>query len=158
MYAEIYEEEYFIDGKEFTAIGIASTRIKAALKMLGISSDLIRRTSIVAYEAEMNLVIHGGGGIMRIEVHPDFVEIIARDEGPGIPDISKAMEEGFSTATDEIREMGFGAGMGLPNIKRNSDTMKVLSEVGKGTEVHAQIDIVKNESNLNGDTVARVTE
>jgi len=149
--AETYEEEYFIDGKEFVAIGIASTRIKAALKMLGISSDLIRRTSIVAYEAEMNLVIHGGGGIMRIEVHPCFIEIIARDTGPGIPDISKAMEEGYSTATDEIREMGFGAGMGLPNIKRNSDAMNVLSEVGKGTEVRAHIEIVKTESNLSED-------
>lgn len=147
MSFETYEEEYLIDGKEFVAIGIASTRIKAALKMLGIPSDLIRRTSIVAYEAEMNLVIHGGGGIMKIEVHPCFIEIIARDEGPGIPNISKAMEEGFSTATDKIREMGFGAGMGLPNIKRNSDSMKVNSEIGKGTEVRALIDIAKPDSN-----------
>ncbi|MCL1875184.1 MAG: ATP-binding protein [Synergistaceae bacterium] len=141
MSAEIYEEEYSIDGKEFVAIGVASTKIKAALKMLGIPSDLIRRASVIAYEAEMNVVIHGGGGIMKLEIHPDFIEIIARDEGPGIPDISKAMEEGFSTATDKIREMGFGAGMGLPNIKRNSDNMEIKSEVGKGTEVHAVIGI-----------------
>jgi len=141
--AEVYEEEYSVDGREFVAIGIASTRSKAALKMLGIPSDLIRRVSIIAYEAEMNVVIHGGGGTLKLEVQPDFIEIIARDEGPGIPDISKAMEEGFSTATDQIREMGFGAGMGLPNIKRNSDKMNVNSEVGKGTEVRAIVDIMK---------------
>jgi anti-sigma regulatory factor (Ser/Thr protein kinase) len=147
LYEETYEEEYSIDGKEFVAVGVASTKIKAALKMLGVPSDLIRRASVIAYEAEMNVVIHGGGGIMKIEVQPDFIEIIARDEGPGIPDISKAMEEGFSTATDKIREMGFGAGMGLPNIKRNSDSMKVNSEIGKGTEVRALIDIAKPDSN-----------
>ena len=143
MPAEVYEEEYSVDGREFVAIGIASTRIKAALKILGIPSDLIRRVSVIAYEAEMNVVIHGGGGTLRLEVHPDSIEIIARDKGPGIPDIPKAMEEGFSTATDQIREMGFGAGMGLPNIKRNSDKMNVNSEVGKGTEVHAVVDIIK---------------
>jgi anti-sigma regulatory factor (Ser/Thr protein kinase) len=138
---EVYEEEYSIDGKEFVAIGIASTKIKSALKMLGISSDLIRRASVIAYEAEMNVVIHGGGGIMKLEVYPDYIKIIARDEGPGIPDVSKAMQEGFSTATDKIREMGFGAGMGLPNIKRNSDQLDVKSAVGKGTEILA---VIKN--------------
>jgi anti-sigma regulatory factor (Ser/Thr protein kinase) len=142
--SDTYEEEYSVDGKEFVAVGIASTKIKAALKMLGIPSDLIRRASVIAYETEMNVVIHGGGGIMKLEVHPDFIEVSAQDEGPGIPDISKAMEEGFSTATDKIREMGFGAGMGLPNIKRNSDKMNVVSEIGKGTEVHAIINIVRN--------------
>jgi len=141
---ENYEEEYSVDGKEFVAVGIASTKIKAALKMLGIPSDLIRRASIIAYEAEMNVVIHGGGGVMRLEVQPDFIGIVARDKGPGIPDITKAMEEGYSTATDKIREMGFGAGMGLPNIKRNADKMSVISEVGKGTEVRAVISIAKN--------------
>lgn len=140
---ELYEEEYVVDGEEFTAIGTASTKIKAALKMLGIPSDLIRRASVIAYEAEMNVVIHGGGGNMKLEVHPDNIRIVAKDEGPGIPDISKAMTEGFSTATDKIREMGFGAGMGLPNIKRNADGMEVLSEVGKGTEVRALISLIK---------------
>ena len=144
MSAENYEEEYSVDGKEFVAVGIASTKIKAALKMLGVPSDLIRRASIIAYEAEMNVVIHGGGGIMKLEVHPGFIGIIARDRGPGIPDISRAMEEGYSTATDKIREMGFGAGMGLPNIKRNADKMNVISEVGKGTEVYAVINIARS--------------
>ena len=141
MPADIYEEEYPVDGKEFVAIGVASTKIKAALKILGIHSDLIRRASVIAYEAEMNVVIHGGGGMMKLEVHPDSIDIVARDEGPGIPNISKAMEEGFSTATDAIREMGFGAGMGLPNIKRNSDKMDIISEIGKGTEIRAAIQI-----------------
>ena len=145
MPADIYEEEYPVDGKEFVAIGVASTKIKSALKMLGIPSDLIRRASVIAYEAEMNVVIHGGGGVMKLEVHPGFINIVARDEGPGIPDISKAMQEGFSTATDAIREMGFGAGMGLPNIKRNSDKIEIISEVGKGTEVRAAIDIKDRE-------------
>jgi anti-sigma regulatory factor (Ser/Thr protein kinase) len=96
---------------------------------------------VIAYEAEMNVVIHGGGGMMKLEVHPDSINTVARDEGPGIPDISKAMEEGFSTATDAIREMGFGAGMGLPNIKRNADKMDIISEIGKGTEIRAAIQI-----------------
>lgn len=140
---ELYEEEYIVDGNEFSAIGTASTKIKSALKMLGIPSDIIRRASIIAYEAEMNVVIHGGGGMMRLEVNPDMILVIAKDEGPGIPDISKAMTEGFSTATDKIREMGFGAGMGLPNIKRNADEMNVASEVQKGTEVRASIRLSK---------------
>jgi len=141
--SEVYEEEYYVDGKEFTAIGVASVKIKDTLKMLGIPSEITRRASIIAYEAEMNLVIHGGGGVMKLEVSPDSISIVAWDEGPGIPDIPKAMTEGFSTATDKVRKMGFGAGMGLPNIKRNSDKMEIVSEVGKGTEIRVAVDIVK---------------
>ena len=143
MCADVYEEEYLVDGKEFVAIGVASTKIKAALKMLGIPSDLVRRASIVAYEAEMNVVIHGGGGILKLRVNPDFINVIARDEGPGIQDINKAMQEGYSTASEQIREMGFGAGMGLPNIKRNADKLDIISECGKGTEIRASIAIIK---------------
>ncbi|MDR1731510.1 MAG: anti-sigma regulatory factor [Synergistaceae bacterium] len=134
-----YVESYVVDGNELVAIGEASTKIKAVLKMLGISSDLIRRAAIVAYEAEMNLVIHGGGGSMSLEVGPGSIKILAVDTGPGIPDINKAMTEGFSTASDKIREMGFGAGMGLPNIKRNSDNFELTSEVGKGTTLKSEI-------------------
>jgi anti-sigma regulatory factor (Ser/Thr protein kinase) len=133
LLTELYEEEFEIDGQEFVTIGIASTRIKSTLKMLGIPSDLVRRTSIIAYEAEMNLVIHGGGGILRFKVHPDHIMIQAEDHGPGIPDIELAMKEGYTTASDQIRELGFGAGMGLPNIKRNSDTLDIQSTVGEGT-------------------------
>ncbi len=134
-----YVESYAVDGTELVAIGVASTKIKSVLKMLGIPSDLIRRAAIVAYEAEMNLVIHGGGGRMQLEVSPEEIKIQAADSGPGIPDIEKAMTEGFSTASEKIREMGFGAGMGLPNIKRNSDILNLMSEVGKGTTLEAVI-------------------
>jgi anti-sigma regulatory factor (Ser/Thr protein kinase) len=134
-----YTETYEVDGTEFVAIGTASTKIKSVLKMLGVPSDLIRRASIVAYEAEMNLVIHGGGGSMKLEISPDGITLWAVDEGPGIPDIEQAMAEGFSTASERIREMGFGAGLGLPNIKRNSDAMELRSEVGKGTALKSVI-------------------
>jgi anti-sigma regulatory factor (Ser/Thr protein kinase) len=132
-------ESYAVDGTELVSIGEASTKIKSVLKMLGIPSDLIRRAAVVAYEAEMNLVIHGGGGEMELEVWPECIKISAVDTGPGIPDIGKAMTEGFSTAPEKIREMGFGAGMGLPNIKRNSDGFELLSEVGKGTTLRSEI-------------------
>ncbi|MDR1875453.1 MAG: ATP-binding protein [Synergistaceae bacterium] len=142
--ASPYLENFVVDENELFSIGEAAAQIKAILKMLGIPSDVIRRASIVAYEAEMNLVIHGGGGRMELEVRPERVKISALDAGPGIPDIEKAMMEGFSTASEKIREMGFGAGMGLPNIKRNSDSLELLSEVGKGTTLRAEI-LVKQE-------------
>ena len=134
-----YVERYEVQGGVFDAIGEASTQLKSVLKMLGIPSDITRRATVVAYEAEMNLVIHAGGGEVIASVYPDRLEILARDRGPGIPDIGLAMTEGYSTATDEIREMGFGAGMGLPNMKRNADVLEVTSEVGKGTSVFAII-------------------
>jgi anti-sigma regulatory factor (Ser/Thr protein kinase) len=138
-----YEEVYPVDGTEFVAIGEASTKIKSVLKMLAIPSDLIRRASVVAYEAEMNLVIHGGGGSMKLEINPTSITIWAIDSGPGIPDIAKAMTEGFSTASEKVREMGFGAGMGLPNIKRNADALELASQVGKGTTLKAVIGLQK---------------
>ena len=106
---------------------------KKYLKMLGIDSGICRRVAIITYEAEINLVIHAGGGMLKAEIFEDHVVLIAEDEGPGIADIDKAMTEGFTTASDQAREMGFGAGMGLPNIKRNSDVFNIESEVGKGT-------------------------
>ena len=125
------------------AIGVASAKIKSVLQMLGISSDLIRRAAVISYEAEMNLVIHGGGGLMKLEIDSDGITISAVDTGPGIADIEKAMTEGFSTAADHIRELGFGAGMGLPNIKRNADAMELKSEVEKGTTLNAMIHLKK---------------
>ena len=139
MTASSYVETYDVDGTELVAIGEASTKIKAVLKELGIPSTLVRRASIIAYEAEMNLVIHGGGGSMKLEVSSDSIKIWAIDSGPGIPDIERAMTEGFSTASEKIREMGFGAGMGLPNIKRNADDLNLKSEVGKGTTLMALV-------------------
>ena len=130
-----YVERYVVQGGVFDAIGEASTQLKSVLKMLGIPSDITRRATVVAYEAEMNLVIHAGGGEITASVFPDRLELFVRDEGPGIPDIALAMKEGYSTATDEIREMGFGAGMGLPNMKRNASTFEIQSQAGVGTSI-----------------------
>ncbi len=139
MVSDVYIEEYHIDGGDFINVGTASTKLKRSLEMMGIPSSLTRRASIVAYEAEMNLVIHAGGGTISCLVSPEKIQIIAEDNGPGIPDIELAMQEGYSTASDAIRELGFGAGMGLSNIKRNTDTLDIISEVGKGTRVQAVI-------------------
>jgi anti-sigma regulatory factor (Ser/Thr protein kinase) len=136
---EPYVEEYAIQAGDFSAIGEASTKFKATLKMLGIASDLVRRASVIAYESEMNALIHGGGGMLRMTVHDDHLVIEASDSGPGIPDVQLAMQEGYSTATDEIRELGFGAGMGLPNIQRNADAMEIDTEVGRGTRLRATV-------------------
>lgn len=136
-----YVEEYSIHPGDFTAIGEASTKFKSILIMLGIPSDIVRRAAIVAYEAEMNVLIHAGGGTVRLTVFSNHIELRTSDSGPGIPDVDKAMQEGFSTATDDIRELGFGAGMGLPNIKRNSDRMSIETQVGKGTVLTAIIDL-----------------
>ena len=125
--------EYRIEGNDFMVAGAASNNIKNTLKMLGIDSGICRRVAIITYEAEINLVIHAGGGMLKAEIYEDHVVLIAEDHGPGIADISKAMTEGYTTASDQAREMGFGAGMGLPNIKRNSDVFNIESEVGVGT-------------------------
>mgnify|MGYP001403151853 CR=1 FL=1 len=109
--------------------------MKKSLVRLGVNPDLIKRASIAMYEAEINAVIHGHGGYAEVSVYPEYVKIDVVDHGPGIPDIKQAMVAGWSTAPDEAREMGFGAGMGLPNIERNCDEMNIDTEVGKGTTV-----------------------
>jgi serine/threonine-protein kinase RsbT len=124
---------YDVAGADFTNAGRASTGIKETLKDMGLSSALIRRVAIAAYEAEMNVVMYARRGTMTLRVTPEHVAIEVRDEGPGIPDIPLAMQEGYSTATPAMREMGFGAGMGLPNIKRNTDDLAITSEVRRGT-------------------------
>lgn len=126
---------YEVSGGDFSRAGRASTSIKDTLKDMGLASSLVRRMAIAAYEAEMNVVMYARRATMTLSVTPASVALDVRDEGPGIPDISLAMEEGYSTATPEMREMGFGAGMGLPNIKRNSDELAVTSEVGRGTQL-----------------------
>ena len=124
---------YDVVGADFTNAGRASTGIKETLKNMGLPSALIRRVAIAAYEAEMNLVMYAKRGTITLHVTPADVVIAVLDEGPGIADIALAMQEGYSTATPEMREMGFGAGMGLPNIERNTDEMRITSEVGRGT-------------------------
>jgi anti-sigma regulatory factor (Ser/Thr protein kinase) len=130
---------YEVVGADFTNAGRASTSIKETLKNMGLASALVRRIAIASYEAEMNLVMYARRGSMTLHVTPADVTIDVQDEGPGIPDISLAMQEGYTTATPEMREMGFGAGMGLPNIKRNTDELVITSEVHRGTRLVMQV-------------------
>ena len=127
--------EYIVPGDDFTRAGEASSKVKNMLKRVGYDSDSIRRVAIAMYEGEINMVIHGGGGVAHVLIYPDRVEISLVDHGPGIEDIEKAMQEGYSTAPDDVRSLGFGAGMGLPNMKRYSEDLKIESTVGVGTTV-----------------------
>ena len=126
---------YEVPGDDFTRAGEASGAVKKRLKALGYNSDAIRRVAIAMYEAEINMVIHADGGYCDVDIYPDKVEILLADKGPGIPDVEKAMQAGFSTAPDNVRNLGFGAGMGLPNMKKYSDEMYIETEVGKGSTV-----------------------
>jgi serine/threonine-protein kinase RsbT len=129
----IFHQKFTIAGGDFSNAGKASSRLKGILKQIGIPSVVIRRVATAAYEAEMNVVIYARQGELRFIVTPKKITIVVQDEGQGISDIDLAMQEGYSTASREIQEMGFGAGMGFPNMKRNADELKVESEVGKGT-------------------------
>ena len=128
-----------IDGDNFTSAGEASVRIKKLLREMGFSPDTIRRVSVAMYEGEINMVIHANGGNADVEVCDDRIEIILADKGPGIPNIDLAMQEGYSTAPDNIRSLGFGAGMGLPNMKRYTDDMRIESAVGVGTTIYMTV-------------------
>jgi len=130
-----------IDGDNFTTAGEASVKIKKALRQMGFSSDTIRRVSVAMYEGEINMVIHADGGEADVNVYPDKIEIILADKGPGIPDIEKAMQAGYSTAPDDIRSLGFGAGMGLPNMKKYTDSIDIQTEVGVGTTVTMVVNV-----------------
>jgi len=130
-----------VDGDDFTSAGQASVQIKKNLRQLGIAPDTIRRVSIAMYEGEINMVIHAGGGSADVSVSENEVIIVLADQGPGIPNIEQAMQEGFSTAPDTIRSLGFGAGMGLPNMKRYTDYRDIQSEVGKGTTITMKVNI-----------------
>jgi len=124
---------YNVEGGNFTRAGLASSEIKKILKQLNVDMSIIKRTVVACYEAEVNIVAHAYSGTIFLDISTEFINIRLVDEGPGIPDIALAMKEGFSTATSKVREMGFGAGMGLPNIRKNADRMNISSEVGKGT-------------------------
>lgn len=132
---------YNVDGENFTSAGEASVQVKKNLRSLGISPETIRRVSIAMYEGEINMVIHAGGGIAEVFVEPESISIVLTDHGPGIADVSLAMQEGFSTAPDNIRALGFGAGMGLPNMKRYTDEMNIETELGKGTKITMKVRI-----------------
>ncbi|HJB28733.1 MAG TPA: ATP-binding protein [Candidatus Blautia faecavium] len=132
---------YEIPGDDFTRAGEASSDIKNKLKMMGVSNTVVRKVAIAMYEGEINMVIHANGGIITVEISDDNIKIVLKDQGPGIPDISKAMEEGYSTAPENVRSLGFGAGMGLPNMKKYSDRMEIESTLGKGTTVTMDVHI-----------------
>ena len=132
-----------VDGENFTSAGQASVQVKKNLRQLGLTPEIIRRVSIAMYEGEINMVIHAGGGMADVTVNEDTIEIVLTDHGPGIKDIDQAMQEGFSTAPDSIRQLGFGAGMGLPNMKRYTDYMHIASTVGVGTTITMQVNIPK---------------
>ncbi|MBE5783614.1 MAG: anti-sigma regulatory factor [Clostridiales bacterium] len=127
--------EYPVETADYTRAGEASADIKRKLKQLGVPSLVLRRVAVASYEVELNLVIHSLGGVLTLEVDEKGVSLTSQDIGPGIPDISMAMREGYSTANEEARSLGFGAGMGLPNMKRNADEFEIESEVGKGTRI-----------------------
>jgi serine/threonine-protein kinase RsbT len=135
----IFSQEFSIMGGDFSNAGSVSTEIKSILKDIGFDPGIIRRAAIACYEAEMNVVMYARRAVVRLWASPDKIRIQFEDEGKGIADIELAMQEGYSTATPQMREMGFGAGMGLPNIKRNSDTFEIASQLGKGTKLDITI-------------------
>ena len=132
-------KKYIISGEDFSLAGEASSNFKSVMKKLGISPEVIRRVSIAMYEAEINTIIHGGGGECEAEVLPGKISVTFKDQGPGIANLDLAMQEGYSTARDHIRALGFGAGMGLPNIKKYTDEMKIDTEIGVGTTVYMKV-------------------
>ena len=139
MMAEALESTYSVLGRDFANAGKVSTQIKDMLKRLGVQPAVVRRVAIVSYEAEMNLVMYATRGKVLLNVSSEDITLRIEDEGPGIPDINLAMQEGYSTATAEMREMGFGAGMGLPNIRKNADEFNIRSELGQGTRLWIRV-------------------
>ena len=137
--SECIRLEYDVDGTNFSSAGNASESVKRTLKQMGVDAASVRRVAIAMYEGEINMVIHAHGGKAVAEIYPDRIEICLQDSGPGIADIDLAMKAGYSTATENIRSLGFGAGMGLPNMKKYSDEMRIESTVGVGTTVFLRI-------------------
>ena len=133
--AETMKLHYDVDPNNFSGAGEASGAVKKVLKQLGFSPEVIRRVAVAMYECEINMVIHADGGVIDVEITPEKIRMVHKDNGPGIKDIDKAMQEGYSTADESVRELGFGAGMGLPNMERYTDDMKITTEIGKVTTV-----------------------
>ena len=137
--ADAVRFHFDVDGFDFSSAGEASVVVKKKLRQLGYPPDIIRKVSIAMYEGEINMVIHANGGSADVEVYDDEIVIILSDRGPGIPDVELAMQEGYSTARDNIRVLGFGAGMGLPNMKKYTDEMKIDTVVGQGTTITMKV-------------------
>lgn len=126
---------YEISGDDFTRAGEASSDVKKKLKQMGVNPEAVRKVAIAMYEGEINMVIHANGGTITVEITPEQIRMILDDTGPGIPDVELAMQAGYSTAPDEVRSLGFGAGMGLPNMKKYTDTMEIDTRLGVGTKI-----------------------
>lgn len=139
--SEALSFHFDVDGDNFASAGQASVQVKKDLRRLGLSPEIIRRVSIAMYEGEINMVIHAGGGHAEVRVTETDIEIILEDHGPGIEDIGLAMQAGYSTAPDNVRSLGFGAGMGLPNMKRYTDYMDIQSTVGQGTRIVMRVNL-----------------
>jgi len=134
--------EYEILSGAYDRAGDASGDIKRRLKQLGIDNNTLRRVAVTSYEMEMNIIIHSLGGVMGLMVDQDWITLYSKDKGPGIPDVELAMREGFSTASQDARDMGFGAGMGLPNMKRNADTFEIARQMGEGTQISITFKVI----------------
>ncbi len=132
---------YDVDGTDFTLAGENSSKVKKMLNKLGFDPEAVRKTAIAMYEGEINMVIHANGGSIDVEISPKKIVAVLKDTGPGIKDVEQAMREGFSTASNQVRELGFGAGMGLPNMKKYSDDMKIDTKIGEGTTVTLTINV-----------------
>ena len=139
--SDVINFHFDVDGDDFTSAGEASVRVKKNLRQLGIDPAVIRRVSIAMYEGEVNMVIHANGGYVDVNVYADRIELVLTDEGPGIKEVSLAMQEGYSTAPDYVRSLGFGAGMGLPNMKSYTDSMKIDTEIGVGTKITMTVNL-----------------
>ena len=137
----LIELHYDVPGDDFTRAGEASGNVKVQLKKLGFDPSVIRNVVIALYEGEINMVIHAGGGQIDVSIDPDQIRMVLTDHGPGIPDVALAMQEGYSTAPDNVRALGFGAGMGLPNIKKYTDEMRIETEVGVGTTMYISVNV-----------------
>lgn len=140
--SDILTLHYEIPDDDFTRAGEASGNVKKKLKKLGLNPEAIRKVAIAMYEGEINMVIHADGGVIDVEVLPEKIIMVLKDRGPGIPDIEQAMQEGFSTAGENVRTLGFGAGMGLPNMKKYSDKMTIDTVIGEGTTVTMEVNLV----------------
>ena len=130
-----------VSTEDFSQAGLASSAVKRTLKDLGFPNPIVRRMAIAMYEAEINMVIHANGGEITVTITPEVITAVFADVGPGIPDVSLAMTEGWSTASESVRDLGFGAGMGLPNIQKYTDRLDIQTEIGKGTTVTIEIDV-----------------
>lgn len=139
MADNVFRLHYDVSCEDFSVAGEASSNIKKVLKQLGVAPEIVRKVAVATYEGEINMVIHANGGVIDAEISPEAIKMILKDNGPGIANIDLAMQEGYSTATDRVRELGFGAGMGLPNMKKYTDEMRIDSRVGEGTTIEMTV-------------------